>query len=177
MKHYKSVVFLSKFRISSPPTQAQSPPHWKLSGDGSAPNTSISKNHHLVSKISICYKVIIWYKHLLLFDRYFLEEILTYNFFRYRSCFEAFCICSLEMVVGSLLKEGTYTLQLHLGGWGPLWKDNLHIEVAVWVPFESIVLYLHITIAVGAPVKARCLHITVAVEGTFESRVLRHYNF
>jgi len=42
MNHYKSVEFLSIFRMSSPPAQTQSPPaetqsspFWKLSGDGS----------------------------------------------------------------------------------------------------------------------------------------------
>jgi len=34
VKHYKSVEFLSIFRISSPPAQTQSPPYWKLSSDG-----------------------------------------------------------------------------------------------------------------------------------------------
>jgi len=35
MKHYKSVKFLSIFRMSSPLAETQSPPYWNLSGDGS----------------------------------------------------------------------------------------------------------------------------------------------
>jgi len=35
MKHYKSVEILSIFRVSSPHAEMQSPPHGKLSGDGS----------------------------------------------------------------------------------------------------------------------------------------------
>ena len=35
MKHYKSVEFLSIFRMSSPPHKRKTP-YWKLSGDGSA---------------------------------------------------------------------------------------------------------------------------------------------
>jgi len=34
MKHYKSVKFLSIFRVSSPPHNPKAP-YWKLSGDGS----------------------------------------------------------------------------------------------------------------------------------------------
>jgi len=50
MKHYKSVEFLSNFRVSSPPAQTQRPPqkrkapYWKLSGDGSVP--TVGERHH-----------------------------------------------------------------------------------------------------------------------------------
>jgi len=48
-----------------------------------------------------------------------LEEILTHNFLGTEVGLKFFFICSLEMVVGSLWKDGTYTLQLLLGS---LWK-------------------------------------------------------
>jgi len=54
----------------------------------------------------------------------FLEEILTCNFFRYRHCFEAFFICSLEMAVGRFERTVAY----------------LHITVAVGGLFDSTVL-------------------------------------
>jgi len=50
MKHYKSVEFLSIFRMSSPRTNSKphhrnaKPPYWKLSGDGSGLNDG-SCNH------------------------------------------------------------------------------------------------------------------------------------
>jgi len=37
MKHYKSVGFLSIFRVSAPPRRNAKPPYRKLSGDGSVP--------------------------------------------------------------------------------------------------------------------------------------------
>jgi len=48
----------------------------------------------------------------------FLEEILTHNFFRYRSWFEAF----LYLLIGD-------------GGGVALKRQYLHITIAVWVPF------------------------------------------
>ena len=53
----------------------------------------------------------------------FLEEV-NPQFFRYRSCFEAFFICSLEMVVGRFERTVAY----------------LHITVIVGGPSDSIVL-------------------------------------
>jgi len=43
-----------------------------------------------------------------------LEEILTYNFFRYRSWFEAFFYLLVGHGGGELWKDGTSTLQLLL---------------------------------------------------------------
>jgi len=118
----------------------------------------------------------------------FLEEILTHNFFRYRSWFEAF-LYLLIVDGGGVTLKGRY----------------LHITVAVGDPFDSIVLayyncclgplWKHITctlqlllvatlkarystctlkLLLGAPLKARYLHITIAVGGPFESKVLKH---
>jgi len=58
-----------------------------------------------------------------------LEEIITRNFFRYRSWFEAFLYLLTGDGGGSLWKDGTYTLQLLLGS--PLKAYYLHITVAV----------------------------------------------
>jgi len=55
---------------------------------------------------------------LLLFRRVFselVEEILTHNFFRCRSWFEAFLYLLIGGGGGLLWKDGTYTLQLLLG--------------------------------------------------------------
>ena len=63
---------------------------------------------------------------MLLFDRVFselLEEILTHNFYRYRSGFEAFLYLLIGDGCGVALK-----------GW------YLHITVSVGGPFDSIVL-------------------------------------
>ena len=65
VKHYKSVEFLSIFRMSSPPAQMQSAPasripYWKFSGDGAA-------------YIWQWKKLIIWCKVLILLDRAFSE--------------------------------------------------------------------------------------------------------
>jgi len=67
-----------------------------------------------------------------------LEEILTYNFFRYRSWFEAFFYLLVGHGGGELWKDGTSTLQLLLEA--PLTAQYLHITIAVWVPFENILL-------------------------------------
>jgi len=66
-----------------------------------------------------------------------------------------FFICSLEMVVGSLWKDGTYTLQLLLG---PLWQHSS--------------LLAHLQLLFGSILKAYYLHITVAIGGHSESKVL-----
>jgi len=58
-----------------------------------------------------------------------LEEILTHNFLGIEVDLKLFFIFSLEMVVGSLWKDSTYTLQLLLGL--PLKAYYLHITVAV----------------------------------------------
>jgi len=42
MKNYKSVEFLSIFKMSSSPAETQSPPYWKRSGDGFVENTAES---------------------------------------------------------------------------------------------------------------------------------------
>ena len=74
------------------------------------------------------------------------------------------------MVVGTLWKDGTYTLQLLFGS--PLKAYYLHITVAghskrkvlthfsgCWGLYESMDFY--IIIAVGAPLQAEYLHIAV----------------
>jgi len=53
-----------------------------------------------------------------------LEEVLTHNFFRYKSWFEAFLYFLIDEDVGGDALKGRY----------------LHITIAVWVPFESILL-------------------------------------
>ena len=74
-------------------------------------------------------KIIIWYikqAYLFLFGRVFSELFgrnFNTQFFWYRSCFEAFFICSMEMVVGRFERTVAY----------------LHITVAVGGLFDSIV--------------------------------------
>jgi len=87
-----------------------------------------------------------------------LEEILTHNFLGIEVGLKLFFICSLEMVVGSLWKDGTYTLQLLLRS---LWQHST----------------CTLQLLYGSPLKARCLHIKVAVGGPFESKALKHYNW
>jgi len=41
------------------------------------------------------------------------------------------------MVVGSLLKEGTYTLQLHLGGWGPFERTTYTLKLLFGSPLKA----------------------------------------
>ena len=70
----------------------------------------------LLFGISICHYLIGYYQNVS-------EEILTHNFFRCGSWFEAF----LYLLIGD-------------GGWVPLEGRYLYIKVAVWGPFESNVL-------------------------------------
>ena len=71
-------------------------------------NTSISKNHHLVQKIIICYKKLSFgisrpiCFYLIGSFQNFLEEILTHNFLGVGVGLKLFFICLLEMVVGLL---------------------------------------------------------------------------
>jgi len=119
-------------------------------------------------------KIIIWYKTLSFgLSRLFaliwwvfselLDEILTHNFFRNRSWFEAF----LYLLVGD-------------GGGAPLKGRYLHIKVAVgslWKHSTCILKlllmatlkarYLHIKVAVGGLLKTEYLHITVSLRGPF----------
>ena len=92
------------------------------------------------------------------------------------------------MVVGSLWKDDTSTLQLLLV---PLWHHSTctlqflfgsplkaycsHITVAVGGHSESKVLYLHIKVAAGGPFAARYLHITIAIGPLWKHGIL-HYN-
>jgi len=78
---------------------------------------------------------------LLLFDRVFSELfVINFNpqFFGTEVVLKLLFICSLEMVVGSLWKESTYTLQLLLGA--PLTEQYSHITIAVGGHSESNVL-------------------------------------
>ena len=91
------------------------------------------------------------------------------------------------MVVRSLCKDGTYTLQLLFGA--PLTAWYLHITIAVWVTSECILLAHYSCcwwplwkqgtctwLLLGAPLKARHSHIKVAVGVSCERKVLKHYN-
>jgi len=103
-----------------------------------------------------------------------LEEILTHNFFRYGSWFEAF----LYLLIGN-------------GGGVALKGRYLHITAAVAGPFDSIVLtyydcclgplWRHIIytlqLLLVATLKARYTHIKVAAVGPFGNKVLAHYSY
>jgi len=70
----------------------------------------------------------------------FLEEILGHNFFSYRSWFEAFFLFAHWRWWWDPFERKVLTHYSYCCG-GPFERrDYLHIEVAVWVPFESIVL-------------------------------------
>jgi len=83
-----------------------------------------------------------------------LEEILTHNFFRYRSWFEAFPHLFIGGGGGVALK-GRY-LHITVAVGGPLWQ---HSTCTLQLLFEF-------------PLKLYYLHITVA--GRSESKVLAH---
>ena len=87
----------------------------------------------------------------------FLEEILTHNFFRYRSWLEAF----LYLLIGD-------------DGGVPLKGRYLNITVAVGGNFDSIAL-AHYNCCL-CPFESIVLHITVAAGGHSESKLLTHYN-
>ena len=125
--------------------------------------------------------------YLLLFDRVFselLEEILTHNFFRYRSWFEVF-LCLL-------IEDGERTVLTHYSCcWRPL---RQHSTCTLQLLFGSSLkaYYLHITVAVGGHSKRKVLihfsgcwglfesmefYIIIAVGEPFASRVLTHCSF
>ena len=125
----------------------------------------------------------------------FLEEILTHNFFRYRSWFEAFLYLIIRDGGGVALK-GRYLhtrLQLLLGLlwqhvlahcnclFGSHLKAYLHITIAVGGPFTwtlklllgaPLMRYLHITIAVGASLKAGNFTLQLLLGAPLKARCL-----
>jgi len=136
-------------------------------------------------------KIIIWYKklsfgisrpicsYLIASFQNFLEEILTHNFFRYRSWLEAF----LNLIIGDFFiwslgspwKDSIYTLDYSCC-WGPLWQHVLaHYHCLFGAPLKAY--YLHITMAVGGPFESKAFYIIIVVGGPFESGVLTHYCF
>jgi len=81
-------------------------------------NIPMSKNNHLIDKIIICNGKLLFginiFSYLIGSFHNFLEKILTHNFYflGIEVGLKFFFICTLEMVVGSLSKDSTYTIKL-----------------------------------------------------------------
>jgi len=94
------------------------------------------------------------------------------------------------MLVGSLWKDGTYTLQLLLAAlWQhsslrahcncclcPLWKHIIYtLQLLLLVTLKA--RYLHLKAAAGGPFESQLLAPYSCCWGPFESEVLKHYNY
>jgi len=69
-----------------------------------------------------------------------LEEILTHNFFRYRSWFEAFLYLIIRDGGGVALREQYLNIGLKLLLGTTLTACTCKLQLFVWVPFESKLL-------------------------------------
>jgi len=89
------------------------------------PNTSISKNHHLVSEIIICYKKLSFginiSSYLIRCFQNFLEEILTHNFLGIEVALKLSLFAHWRWCWGPFERK---VLTHYSCCWGPLWKEG-----------------------------------------------------